>query len=256
VQFALVGYGRMGRAIEGVARERGHELVAVVDPEGGETPSGVRRSELGDLAPATVAFEFTGPSSAESNVIALLGAGVAVVSGSTGWEAASAALCRAVKAAGVGAVVAPNFSVGMNLFYAVVEQAARLAGASGLYEPFVVETHHRGKLDAPSGTAARLAELLREAAPSYSSIQVGCPAEGAVSSGTIHLASVRAGHEPGRHTVGFDGVHDSITLTHAARGRGGFALGAVLAAEWIAERRGLHGFDEVVRDLVEGGDRA
>jgi 4-hydroxy-tetrahydrodipicolinate reductase len=256
VKFALVGYGRMGRAIEEVARDRGHELVAIVDPEAGAERGGVRRSGIDDLVPATMAFEFTRASSAESNVIALLESGVGVVCGTTGWTAANAVLRQAAEAAEVGVVVAPNFSVGMNLFYAVVREAARLAGATALYEPYLVETHHRGKLDAPSGTAVRLAELVRASAPSYSSIQVGCPTEGPVGSGTIHVTSVRSGHEPGRHTVGFDGVHDSITLTHAARGRGGFALGAVLAAEWIAGRQGLHGFDEVVRDLVERGDRS
>lgn len=253
MQFGLVGYGRMGRAIEQVARERGHELVAVVDPEAEQSE---RRAELSDLGPATVAFEFTSPSVAEANVIALLRSGVAVVCGTTGWTTASAAVREAAAGSSAGAVMAPNFSVGMNLFYELVRQAARLAGASGLYEPFVVENHHRGKLDAPSGTAIRLAELIRETAPSYGSIQVGCPTEGAVGRGTIHVSSVRSGHEPGTHRVGFDGVHDSISLTHAVRGRGGFALGAVLAAEWVAGRTGLHGFDEVVRDLIEGGDRS
>ncbi len=107
MKFALVGYGRMGRAIEEVARDRGHELVAIVDPEAGAEGDGVRRSGVDDLAPATMAFEFTRASSAESNVIALLDSGVAVVCGTTGWTAANAVLRQAAEAAEVGAVVAP-----------------------------------------------------------------------------------------------------------------------------------------------------
>ena len=251
MKLALVGYGRMGKAIEAAALERGHEIVAIVDP----TATGERvRSRLDPdtLAGARVAFEFTCASSAEPNVIALLQAGIAAVCGTTGW-APGEDLRRAARQAGVGAVVAPNFSVGMNLFYAVVREAARLTGAADLYDPFVVEQHHRAKLDSPSGTALHLATIVREAAPNFAEIEIGNPAQPPVSGRAVHVASVRAGHEPGTHTVGFDGVHDRITLTHAARGRGGFALGAVLAAEWVVGRAGLHGFDEVVRDLVTGG---
>jgi 4-hydroxy-tetrahydrodipicolinate reductase len=240
----------MGRAIEVVALERGHEIVAIVDPAaGGERVRA--RLDPEALAGARAAFEFTGPASAEPNVLALLQAGIAVVCGTTGW-APGEDLRRAARRAKVGAVVAPNFSVGMNLFYAAVREAARLAGASDLYDPFVVEHHHRAKLDSPSGTALKLAAIVREAAPTFAEIEIGS-AQAPVSGRAIHVASIRAGHEPGTHTVGFDGVHDRITLTHAARGRGGFALGAVLAAEWVVGRAGLHGFDEVVRDLVAGG---
>jgi 4-hydroxy-tetrahydrodipicolinate reductase len=151
--------------------------------------------------------------------------------------------------------VAPNFSVGMNLFYRVVTEAARAFGSVGLYDAFILESHHRGKPDAPSGTAARLATVVQEAAPSYSTVQFGCPAEGAVSRDSIHVASVRAGHEPGVHTVGFDGPYDQISLTHRGRGRGGLALGAVLAGEWIAKRRGLHGFDRVLAEIPAKGGR-
>jgi len=253
VELALIGYGRMGRAIEAVALDRGHEIVAIVDP----AAAGARvrpRIDREALSGARVAFEFTSSSSAEPNVIALLEAGVAVVCGTTGWTP-GADVRRAARRATVGAVVAPNFSIGMNLFYAVVREAARLAGAADLYDPFVVEQHHRAKLDSPSGTAMHLAAIVREAAPSFAEIETGSPSRGTVSARAIHVASVRAGHEPGTHTVGFDGAHDRITLTHAARGRGGFALGALLAAEWIVGRAGLHGFDEVVRDLVAGGGR-
>jgi 4-hydroxy-tetrahydrodipicolinate reductase len=254
VKFALIGYGKMGREIEGVARERGHDLVAIVDPVG-KGRRVRKRLEGRALGGVEVAFEFTKPATAESNVIRLLEAGVGVVCGTTGWTPGSTELRRALRNSKAGAIVAPNFSVGMNLFYLAVAEAARTVGKAGFYDAFVLESHHRGKLDAPSGTAARLASIVQKAAPAYSTVQFGCPAEGAVSRGSIHVASVRAGHEAGVHTVGFDGPYDQISLTHRGRGRGGLALGAVLAGEWIVKRRGLHGFDRVLKDFLAKGGR-
>jgi 4-hydroxy-tetrahydrodipicolinate reductase len=251
MKYAIVGYGRMGRAIEGEAARRGHELAAIVDPvaEGAGVLRDVRPAELGG---ARVAFEFSTPAAARTNVMTLLEAGVPVVCGTTGWSPGGEALRRATQRSGAGAVVAPNFSIGMNLFYAIVRRAAALVAATDLFDPYVVEMHHRAKADAPSGTARRLAAILGEAAPRFGRVQFGFSPDGPVPARAVHLASVRAGHEAGTHTVGFDGEHDQLVLTHRARGRGGFALGAVLAAEWIVDRGGLHGFDDVLEDLTAG----
>jgi 4-hydroxy-tetrahydrodipicolinate reductase len=253
VKFALVGYGRMGREIEAVAKARGHALVAVVDPS--ERGSRVRRRiGTSELAGAEVAFEFTAPGSAEANVFALLGCGVPVVCGTTGWEPDLIALAKATRKAKVAVVMAPNFSLGVNLFFRIVHEAARLLGSTDRFDPYVLEAHHRGKADAPSGTARRLAELMVEEDPHRWSVHVGVP-PGGVPPGTVQVVSVRAGHETGMHTVGFDGEHDHIALTHQARGRGGFAAGAVLAAEWLPGKRGVQGFDRVLQDLFPGGGR-
>lgn len=252
MRFALVGYGRMGREIEAQAVRRGHRPVRIVDP----VASGSlvrRRLDRRALRGVEVAFEFTAPDQAEANVIALLDAGVAVVSGTTGWQPGKA-VRAALRAGGAAAVIAPNFSVGMNLFYQVVREAAVRFGASGLYDAFVVESHHRGKLDAPSGTARKLATLLTECDPRYASVQAGNPS-GALAADAVHVASVRAGFEPGTHVVGYDGEYDVITLQHRARGRAAFALGAVLAGEWVRGRRGLHGFDPVLRELLSPSKR-
>lgn len=253
MNVALIGYGRMGREIEAAALSRGHRIAVVVDP------TARRRGALRTLpakrpSGVDVAFEFTTPRSACDNVARLLGAGIAVVCGTTGWDVASSALRKAAKRSRSGAVIAPNFSVGMNLFYRVVAEAARLYGGTRLYDPFVFESHHRGKTDAPSGTALRLARLVAEADPRGAGIHAG-PPEAPLAKGAVHVASIRAGHEAGLHTVGFDGADDVVSLTHRARGRSGFALGAVLAGEWILERRGLHGFDEVLDDLLRGDQR-
>jgi 4-hydroxy-tetrahydrodipicolinate reductase len=238
----------MGRAIEDQADKRGHRRAAIIDSSP-ELPSA--RSTVGkeSLAGAEVAFEFTAAGAAEANVTALLEAGVCVVCGTTGWQP-SPALEAAARESAAGVVIAPNFSVGMNLFYRLVREAGMLFGAVGLHEPFVFESHHRGKLDAPSGTARKLASILVGAVPGLQEAVEGNP-QGRLPAGTLHVASLRAGHEPGSHTVGFDGEFDKIVLSHAARSRAGFALGAVLAAEWIRGRRGLHGFEEVLQEKID-----
>jgi 4-hydroxy-tetrahydrodipicolinate reductase len=248
MRYTLLGYGKMGRAIDAIAGERGHRRVAIVDPacEG----SGAR-DRISDeaLVGADVAFEFTTPDAAEANVTRALESGVSVVCGSTGWEI-TPGIERLLAAGEVGAVIAPNFSVGMNLFYRLVREAARLYGPAGLHQPYVVESHHRAKLDAPSGTASHLASIIREADPRIERIHEGNP-RGPLPEETLQVASIRAGAEPGTHTVGYDGAFDRITLTHAARSREGFALGAVLAAEFLEGRGGLHAFDEVLERLVD-----
>lgn len=232
MKYALIGYGKMGRAIEAAAAPLGHTLSIVVD-RAARGPRVVRTIGAASWRGVTVAFEFTEPTAAQEHVVQLLQRGVAVVCGTTGWDASDAAVRRALRTSAAGAVIAPNFSVGMNLFYAVVADAARRYLAVSDYDPWIAEWHHRAKLDSPSGTARRLAAIV----------------------GDVPVAAVRAGHQPGRHLVGFDGPHDAVTFEHVARGREGFAEGAVLAAEWLRGRRGLHGFEEVLEDRIRGRRR-
>ncbi len=250
MRYALVGYGKMGREIERAATARGHSRVAIVDP--GARVRGVLRSiERARLRRADVAFEFTTPDAARANVIALLACGVAVVCGTTGWDDTGADVSRAVRASRGALLVAPNFSVGMALFSRLVGEAAARCAAAGGYDPWLVEWHHRGKRDAPSGTARRLAGVLAAGVDPPAAIHEGTPVA-PLPPGAVHVAVVRAGHEPGRHQVGWDGPHDRITLTHEARGREGFARGAVLAAEWLRGRRGRIHFDDAIDDLLRG----
>ena len=250
MKFGLVGYGKMGRAIEASALARGHTLGPIVDRAGRD-----RRivRTIGDASwrGVAVAFEFTEPGAAKDHVVELLRRGIPVVCGTTGWDAADAAVRRAARAAKAGAIIAPNFSVGMGLFYAAVADAARRYLMVGGYDPWIAEWHHRAKADAPSGTAKRLAALVALAGPAGASVCSGLPVA-PIAPGDVHVAAVRAGSQPGRHLVGFDGPHDAVTFEHVARGREGFADGAVRAAQWLRGRRGLHGFDEVLDDLARG----
>lgn len=249
MKYAIVGYGRMGRAIEVEARARGHEQVAIADePEPGT------ELDIEALSDADVVFEFTTAEAAEANVLALSRAERAVVCGTTGW-CVSETLRAAAQRSGAGLVVAPNFSVGMALFYRLIREAARWFGAAGLHEPYVREGHHRAKRDMPSGTARRLAEILVDGDPRLESYHTGY-LEGPLPPSVLHVSSVRAGAEPGTHEVGFDGAHDRVVLQHSARSRAGFALGAVLAGEWVRDKSGWHEFDEVLDDLLRAGPRA
>ena len=248
MKYALVGSGRMGQAVEMEAGRRGHRKVGEFDPAdaGGPTARTLEPSLLGQ---PEVVFEFTEPSAAESNVVTLLEAGIPVVCGTTGWEP-SRAFEAALAAGDAGAIVAPNFSIGMMLFSRLVREAGRVLGAAGLHRPWVFEEHHTGKKDAPSGTARRLVELIMEVDPRMRVVQEGNPAD-RLAEEALQVVSLRTGSEPGTHTVGFDGEYDRITLTHRARSRAGFAIGAVLAAEWVIGKRGLHRFEDVVDSLLD-----
>jgi len=253
LKYALVGCGRMGDAIESVASRRGHARVAAVSRD-----SAGRLGEVDQarrlLGGAEVAFEFTAPEAAEANVLALLGLGVAVVCGTTGWTPGPA-VERAVAASTAGAVVAANYSPGMWVFGRLVRRAGTELARLDLHRPWIFEMHHAGKRDAPSGTALRLAAALLEVDPRLRRVVTG-NADGGVPDDALHVASLRAGREPGTHTVGFDGALDRITLSHHASGREGFALGAVLAAEWLSGRRGLHGIEDVLEGLLGTGASA
>lgn len=246
MNYALVGPGKMGRAIDRVARQRGHLRVAELGR--GAT---VDRDALGG---ADVAFEFTRAEAAPANLRALVEAGVATVCGTTGWDL-DPGLAQRLQRATSGVVLAPNFSVGVNLFFRLVEHAARLLAPSGLYDPFVLEAHHRAKRDAPSGTARRLAQSLLDSDPRRTRVVAGNP-EGRLADDAIQVACVRAGDEPGTHVVGFEGPHERIVLEHRARSRDGFALGAVLAAEWLGQRAGLYRFEDCLEGILDAAASA
>ena len=223
--IALIGYGRMGRAIDALASDCGCVVVARLGRA--DADAGI---ESGALDGAAVALDFTNPASAPDNVVRLARRGVSVVVGTTGWNASLAEVRSLVEAAGAGVVHAPNCSLGVNLFLAAVERVAPLFASRGDFGAWIHETHHARKRDAPSGTAVVLEAALR--ASGYA--------------GDVDVSSTRAGYVPGTHTVGFDAVFDTITLTHVARDRATFARGALEAARWIPGRRGWFGMRDVL----------
>lgn len=234
MKLALVGYGRMGRAVEAAALEMGHEVVARL--ERGDTPTPAA------LAGAEVAVEFTRPEAAPDTLVRLAEAGIDVACGTTGWLDALPRVRAAVEASGTGLLVAPNFSLGVAVFTRLVRRAARLAAAVPDYDVHLHEAHHRHKVDHPSGTARMLAEAL-VAALDRKHRWLESPPEGPPDPGVLYVSVARAGEIAGTHLVMLEGPHDRIELRHEARDRGAFARGAVEGAAWVRGRPGVHSLD-------------
>ncbi len=219
MRILIVGYGKMGRLVEQLAGERGHDVVGRVD-EG--------RAEW---AAADVAIDFSTADALLANFNEYVERRIPVIIGTTGWSDRAARLRAEAERAGIGVVASANFSIGVNVFQMVVAEAARLMRDQPEYGAWIHEAHHVTKRDAPSGTAL----LLRDAM-----IAAGF-------SRAVDMSSTRAGAIPGTHTVGFDAASDTIELTHTARDRRGFAAGALLAARWIQGRHGWFTMQDVLR---------
>ena len=244
MKVALVGYGRMGRAVEQVATERGHEVVARIDEDGNPAGRGITAETLNG---AEVALEFSVPGAAPTNLEALAACGVCTACGTTGWYDRLDEVRAAVEGSGSGMIYAPNFSLGMQLFFRLARLAARLADPVEGYDAYIREAHHRHKKDQPSGTARRLAEILLAELSSKQRWALAS-SEGSIDPAVLQVTAVRAGEIPGTHTVGLEGRDDRIELTHEARGRAGFARGAVAAAEWVRGRSGLFTLDDMLEE--------
>jgi len=216
----------MGQLVAAEARKAGDEVGTVF------TSKDV--AELSDKLPGhDVAIDFSIGETVLTNIEACARAKVALVEGTTGWKQHEAAAKQLVIEHSGAMVYGANFSIGVNLFYRIIKEAAALFAAVDGYAPFIEEAHHSRKRDAPSGTALKLRDLLSE--------QLGPE---------IPTASTRAGHIPGTHRVGFDSEADQILLTHIARSRQGFASGALLAAHWISGRTGVFEFGEVIEEII------
>ncbi len=247
MRIALIGYGAMGRLIEGIAVGRGHEIGVIVD-EGAETrlltsvpspSSGTlvhTRVSAGVLQGCDAAIDFTVAAAVERNVRACGEAGVPLALGTTGWNDKRAEIEAIVAENNGGLVFGANFSIGVNLFYKIAEYAAEIFSKFPEYETFIEEQHHSRKIDSPSGTALKIKSIVEKHVNK-----------------DISVAATRAGNIPGTHRVGFDGAADQILLEHTARSREGFARGAVLAAEWIAGKTGFYEFTDVIDEVLTSG---
>jgi 4-hydroxy-tetrahydrodipicolinate reductase len=220
MKLAIVGYGKMGKLIEQLAPEYGFTVHACID----------MKDDVARAVGSDVAIEFSTPEAAVQNIEKLAALKIPVVVGTTGWLTQRERVKTAVDRNETGLVWSPNFSIGVNVFFRLVEDAARLLAEESSYGAWAWEIHHDTKKDAPSGTLLKLVEDMK--ASGYSR--------------TIDVASNRAGRHPGTHEIGFDSAADTITLRHAARSREGFARGALKAAQWIVGKQGMHEFSEVL----------
>lgn len=244
MELAIVGYGRMGREVAEIAAERGHEVRCTVDSHAGADFDAVRPAiERGAIEPATTVIEFALADGIKERVEAYAQVACSVVIGTTGWDEQRDEVLSAASAAGLSLVWGANFSVGANLFARTTSFAARLAERVGGYDAGIIELHHRGKKDSPSGTALMLAEGVLAELSGKDTRQIET-LHRQITEEELHIVSGRFGSIPGTHTLHLDSSADTLELTHRARTRQGFALGAVLAGEWVRETGGVHTVQE------------
>ena len=227
MNLAIVGYGKMGRLIEQLAPEYGFAVRLKLDEFNNTSFEGVTRENFRGV---DVAIDFSIPAAVAENVERISALGVNMVLGTTGWSAQAERVKAAVARSGIGLVWSPNYSIGVNVFFRLVSEAARLLKNQADYEAWGWEIHHSTKKDAPSGTLIKLVEELQRAGYTR----------------PVSVSSNCAGAHPGTHEIGFDSPADTITLRHAARNREGLARGALKAAQWVVGRKGFFEFSEVL----------
>ncbi len=236
MNIALIGYGKMGKSIEKMATERGHHISSIVDLDS--------RERLSEIAPnnTNVVIEFSNPSSAFDNISACLRKKVPVISGTTGWLDQLPnieALCVAHQGT---FLTASNFSLGVNIFFRLNEWLSQVMGQFPDYKIDIEETHHLQKLDKPSGTAITLAENIIKTHPHYRRWDLNASKEN-----DMNIASIRQAEVTGKHVINYHSSIDTIAITHEAHSREGFALGAVLVAEWIQNKKGIFTMNDFIK---------
>ncbi len=230
MKIALIGYGAMGKLIRTLAENKNHEIAVIID----EADANLSAEELAaKLKGVDAAIDFSIAEAVKRNSQACVLAKVPLVEGTTGWNPQREEIEKFIKESNGAFVFGANFSVGVNLFYRIADFASEIFAKFEDYETFIEERHHSRKKDAPSGTALKLKDLVSKHITKDFSV-----------------AATRAGNIPGTHIVGFDGTADTIELTHTARSREGFASGAILAAEWICDKKGFYEFTEVMDEIL------
>ncbi|MBC7927283.1 MAG: dihydrodipicolinate reductase [Bryobacteraceae bacterium] len=227
MNLAIVGYGKMGRLLHELAPEYDIQVKLTLDEANNRNGEGITPEAFAEV---DVAIEFSTPEAVVTNVVKLAGTGVGIVVGTTGWTEHLPRVRSAVEAGNAGLVWSPNFSIGVNVFFRLVSQAAQLLADEPQYGSWAWEIHHDSKKDAPSGTLLKLLDEMKSAGYSR----------------PISASSNRAGRHPGTHEIGFDSSADTITLRHSARSREGFARGALKAAQFIHGKCGVFEFSEVL----------
>ncbi len=227
MRILLLGHGRMGRIVESLAPEYGGTIAAVIDETSGERA--IADGQFGDV---DVAIDFTLADAVPRNLPQLAGRRINVVIGTTGWQSQEGAMRAIARDAGIGVLAAANFSLGMNIFQLAVEEASRHFAQHAEFGAWIHESHHATKTDAPSGTALTIKSRMEKAGYLR----------------PIDVSSTRVGHEPGTHTVGFDGPSETIELTHVVRDRAVFARGALTAAKWLIGKQGWFSIRDLLAD--------
>ena len=260
MKIAIIGYGKMGKMVEQAALGQGHQITAVVDPFVNEAglQNGIKLfreiSSAGDLGGADAAIEFTQPETALNNIRELAQKKIPAVVGTTGWHDKLDEARQIIEQSGTSLIWASNFSLGVNLFYRIAWYASQLADSFPEYDVGGFESHHNKKLDSPSGTAKTLVEgviarMKRKNKAVWETLNRRPEPD------EIHFPGLRMGSVPGTHSLFFDSTADTIEITHTARSREGFAIGAVRAAQWLAGsksgvRKGFFTIDDMLKEIL------
>ncbi len=247
MNISIVGYGRMGRLIEQVAVERQLRVSSRVDPFHPEATHKVIDQE--SMEGVDVCICFTQPDAALGNMKDISEFGKQIVIGTTGWTDKMPEVEKMVQNAGNGLVYSSNFSIGVNIFFKLVEQAGQVMNQFEVYDVLCHEAHHNKKMDSPSGTAVTIGKILLDNIDRKKKLATE-RLDRKIEGDELHFASMRGGHIPGTHAVVFDSEFDSIEIKHTARNRLGFATGAVIAAEWIKDKKGLYTEADMMKQLL------
>lgn len=247
MNLGLIGYGKMGKEIERIAQERGHSITAKFTSKS----SLLSKDEARNIE---VGIHFARAETVRRDVEHWCGMGKNLVIGTTGWGNDLDVVSAIVKKANAGVLYASNFSVGVNLMFRLAKELGDIVNALPEYDLSIHETHHKEKADSPSGTALTLAEILLDRIQRKKGKHTG-PVQGKINPELLQIVSTRIGNVVGTHTVLVDSPADSMELTHTAKNRGGFALGAVLAAEWIAGKKGLYTMDDLFGEILSNSTR-
>lgn len=242
MNLALIGYGKMGREVELVAKEKGMKIVSIFTEENNTGGLGLTPDSLKHV---DVCIDFSTPGSVVDNIEAVADCGRNIIVGTTGWYDRLDQVRKLVKEKKIGLLYASNFSLGLNIFSQLVMDASRMFEKHSEYDVSVHEVHHKGKTDSPSGTALSLGSIILQSLKRKTEI-LHETSHAQIKPHQLHVTSTRVGHVMGTHTVLFDSECDSIELVHRAKGRRGFALGAIVAAEWLKGRKGFYTMRDVI----------
>lgn len=249
MNIALIGYGKMGHILEQIANARGHNIKSIIDPNISGAHKEISESSLKDV---DVCIDFTHPSVVVENIKKAAKLGKNLVVGTTGWYGKLEEVKGMVQKSKIGLIYSGNFSIGVNIFLKIMENAAKLINNAPEYDVFAYELHHSQKADSPSGTARMIGDILIKNIERKKKIATE-RLDRKINPEELHFASVRGGSIPGTHVVGFDSAADTIELKHTARNREGFALGSIMAAEFIKGKKGFYGIDDLMKNIMGGG---
>jgi 4-hydroxy-tetrahydrodipicolinate reductase len=246
VNIALIGYGKMGKMIREIAESKGHKIIAIIDPKCKNTLKDINEKTLND---ADVCIEFTHPDVVIDNIKKIAELGKNIVIGTTGWYDKIDQVEKIVKENKIGVIWSGNFSIGVNAFFKIIENASKIFNNLEDYDISLHEVHHTQKADSPSGTASMIGDIIVNNIKRKNKIVID-KFDRKPETNELHISSSRVGSTPGIHIVTLDSPADTIELKHTVRNREGLASGAVLAAEFIKGKKGFFNIDDLMKEII------